>query len=121
MMMTRARTLQLLEVPRVDITTVALTMHNGLAGPTSFGPDTDNTLTPTDPDSEGEEELYEVEKLIGCKTMWGEKHYRVKWKDYSIKEATWEPANALPPEIIQEYHIEHISLGRQRKRKGLKR
>ena len=90
-------------------------------GPTSLGPGTDNTLTPTDPDSEGEEELYEVQKLTGCKTMWGEKHYRVKWKDYNINEATWEPASALPPEIIQEYHIEHTSLGRQRKRKGQKR
>ena len=51
---------------------------------------------------------FDVEKLIRCETIRGEKHYRVKWKDYSIKQATWELANALPPRIIQEYNGKHL-------------
>ena len=51
---------------------------------------------------------FDVEKLIRCETIRGEKRYRVKWKDYSIKQATWELANALPPRIIQEYNGKHL-------------
>ena len=40
--------------------------------PATLGPGSGNTPSPTNPDTEGEEELFEVEKLMGCKTIRGE-------------------------------------------------
>ena len=41
------------------------------------------------------EEEYVVEKVIGARGAGDDKEYRVKWKGYSVKEATWEPARNL--------------------------
>ena len=41
------------------------------------------------------EEEYVVEKIIGVRGAGDDKEYRVKWKGYSVKEATWEPHQNL--------------------------
>ena len=38
---------------------------------------------------------FEVEKLLDKKTEKGKVFYKVKWKDYPLSEATWEPKENL--------------------------
>ena len=42
-----------------------------------------------------EEELYEVEKIVGHAFMNGEDHYKVRWKGFDASDDTWEPASKL--------------------------
>lgn len=50
---------------------------------------------------------YEVEMLIGHKRKRDGMHYLVRWKDYSSKHDTWEPADNLNcPEILEKYKKE---------------
>ena len=37
------------------------------------------------------DEEYEVERILGKKTISGTAHYLVKWKEYDISESTWKP------------------------------
>lgn len=51
---------------------------------------------------------YEVEKLIGHKRKRDGMHYLVRWKNYSAKHDTWEPADNLNcPEILEKYKKEN--------------
>ena len=48
---------------------------------------------------------YEVEKILKHRGPVGNREYLVKWKGYSAKSNTWEPAaNFESPLIIQQYH-----------------
>jgi hypothetical protein len=49
--------------------------------------------------------MYEVEKVIGKKSINDKVFYKVKWKGYSQAESTWEVQNNLKyvSELIQEY------------------
>ena len=40
-------------------------------------------------------EMYEVEKIINCKTFRNKKYYLIKWLCYPISESTWEPKSNL--------------------------
>ena len=40
-------------------------------------------------------ELYEVEKIINCKTFRNKKYYLIKWLCYPICQSTWEPKSNL--------------------------
>ena len=40
-------------------------------------------------------EMYEVEKIINCKTYHNKKYYLIKWLCYPINESTWEPKSSL--------------------------
>ena len=42
-----------------------------------------------------EEELYQVEKIVGAKTQNGEKLFLVKWHGYPESENSWEPKENL--------------------------
>lgn len=59
--------------------------------------------------SKSSNNLYEVEKIKGSKTIKKQKYYLVKWKGYSEKETTWEPLQnfSMNPEIIEEYEKEN--------------
>lgn len=51
-------------------------------------------------------DVYEVECILQKRTLHGAVQYLVKWKNYDVKEATWEPVSHLEQgslEIIQEY------------------
>ena len=40
-------------------------------------------------------EMYEVEKIINCKTFRNKKYYLIKWLCYPIGQSTWEPKSSL--------------------------
>ncbi|XP_063438465.1 uncharacterized protein LOC134719390 [Mytilus trossulus] len=63
-----------------------------------------------------DETTYEVECLLGKKTMNGVVHYKCKWKDGSTP--TWEPIDNIAENLIEDYHIKYTQQGKRRKRKG---
>lgn len=46
---------------------------------------------------------------MGKKLWFQETEYLVKWKGYSSFDVTWEPANHLPPEVINEFYHPTLS------------
>jgi hypothetical protein len=54
---------------------------------------------------DGEEEEWEVERIIGHRKRGRGHQYHVLWKGYPISEATWEPESAFEHAIdmLQEY------------------
>lgn len=56
-------------------------------------------------DSDNDENVFEVEKLVGDKLVNGVKYYRVKWKNYNSTYNTWETENNLTcPLILKKYN-----------------
>ena len=45
--------------------------------------------------SKNSSELYEVEKIINCKSYRNKKYYLIKWLCYPISQSTWEPKSNL--------------------------
>ena len=39
--------------------------------------------------------FYKVEAIIGRRIKFGKKQYLIKWKDFPIEQATWEPIKNL--------------------------
>lgn len=50
-------------------------------------------------------DMYEVEKIINCKTFRNKKFYLVKWLCYPINQSTWEPKSNLKHlnSLIEEF------------------
>ncbi|KAJ8352608.1 hypothetical protein SKAU_G00240840 [Synaphobranchus kaupii] len=46
---------------------------------------------PGESEQDEEEDVYEVERIIDMRTKEGEVLYRVRWKNYTSDEDTWEP------------------------------
>ena len=70
----------------------------------------------------GDEEYeyeYEVENILSKKVKNGKTYYKVKWKNYSKEEASWEPAENLKnaPIIVSEFEEKLLERKRNRKRK----
>lgn len=60
---------------------------------------------PHQTDDSVEEEVYEVEAIVGEKTVKGIKHYKVKWENYDESENTWEPEeNIIDKDLIAKFH-----------------
>lgn len=74
----------------------------GALYPRNVSPDKLKVVSlPPSPDSSS----YEVEKILKHRGPVGNREYLVKWKGYSAKSNTWEPAaNFESPLIIQQYH-----------------
>lgn len=52
--------------------------------------------------NESDEEEYDVERIIGKRVVNGRTEYHVKWVDYALSEATWEPAeNFKVPDALK--------------------
>lgn len=49
------------------------------------------------------EDMYLIEKLLDRRKRGRGWQYLVKWQDYGEDECTWEPAGALPRNIVQEF------------------
>ena len=54
-----------------------------------------------------DENRYEVERIVGEKgnPRTGEVLYYVKWKGWGHQSNTWEPAENIDPEVIEEFYI----------------
>eukprot|EP00484_Ammonia_sp_Unknown_P031057 CAMPEP_0197027710 /NCGR_PEP_ID=MMETSP1384-20130603/7585_1 /TAXON_ID=29189 /ORGANISM="Ammonia sp." /LENGTH=245 /DNA_ID=CAMNT_0042456601 /DNA_START=56 /DNA_END=793 /DNA_ORIENTATION=+ len=51
-----------------------------------------------------EQDLYEVEEILGWRYIKGDCVYHVKWKGYALESATWEPIeNVAENEKFQEF------------------
>ena len=57
---------------------------------------------------------YELERLLNsqiskCGRGRGQLEYFIKWKNYPLEEASWEPVTNLmnAQEAIKEFHLEH--------------
>ena len=55
---------------------------------------------------------------LNCKSVGKDRYYRVKWKAFSEKEATWEPEENIPAPIIENYHTDYTLTGKKIKRKN---
>ena len=76
---------------------------------------TDNTTTDEqEPESNKHGQTYPVDRILGCKTINGRKHYHIKWVGYS--ETTWEPSYNLPQSLINYFHKSWTMSGSRRKR-----
>ena len=53
--------------------------------------------------------LYQVEKIINCKSYKNKKYYLIKWLCYPINESTWEPKSNLKnlKYLIDEFESEY--------------
>jgi hypothetical protein len=54
---------------------------------------------------DGEDEEWEVERIIGHRKQGRDHQYHVMWKGYPISKATWEPESAFAhaSDTLQEY------------------
>ena len=52
-----------------------------------------------------EEDIYEVEKIIGKTTINGQDHYKVKWKYFGMEDCTWEPLSNLGEAMHKVYEF----------------
>ncbi|KAG8278181.1 hypothetical protein J6590_027441 [Homalodisca vitripennis] len=58
----------------------------------------------------GEEESYEVEKLIDSREVRGKTQFLVRWKGYSRADDTWEDEKDLNcPELLQKFKAENTN------------
>lgn len=60
-------------------------------------------------DDSGEDEEYEVERVLDSRVKDGELKFYVLWEGFSMEEATWEPRSNLEnsTEAIDEYFDAH--------------
>lgn len=65
-----------------------------------------------------EEEIFTVETILDSKVQNSKTEYLVKWKNYSIDKATWEPEEHLLPKskrLIKDYQKKIYSSSRKEK------
>ena len=49
--------------------------------------------------------MFNAEKILDTRKVHGEIQYLVKWVNYPVNEATWEPAgNILDPRLLDDFH-----------------
>ena len=65
---------------------------------------------------EESDEFYEVEEIVGKKTIRGKNHYQVKWVGYPSDQNTWEPLENLinVQNLIEEFERVSESLKRKK-------
>ena len=51
---------------------------------------------------------YEVEAIIGKRTIRGQVQYKIKWLNYEDNESTWEPISNLSCNILIKQYEESI-------------
>ncbi|XP_059896821.1 M-phase phosphoprotein 8 isoform X2 [Gadus macrocephalus] len=67
---------------------------------------------PADSEQDEEEDVYEVERIIDMRLEEGEVLYRVRWKNYSSDDDTWEPEAHLEDcrEVLLNYKKNNVEL-----------
>ena len=66
------------------------------------------------PNSDSQNRVRKISKIITCKMYKGKQCYKVKWE--GERSTTWEFADSIPGEIIQQFHIQKTNSGKARKR-----
>lgn len=51
----------------------------------------------------GDDEIYEVDDILGSRLRKGKREYLIKWKGYGNEENTYEPSKNIPNELIREF------------------
>ena len=61
-------------------------------------------------------DVFQAEKILQKRTRKGETQYKIKWYDYPVSQATWEPVdNIIDKRLIDNYekrtaHVRHITV-----------
>jgi hypothetical protein len=74
-----------------------------------FAHDPDD-LPPVAEWEEDGEKIYEVDRIITHRTYYGKEQFLVKWFNYPVADATWEPAGNIissAPGIVADYRTRH--------------
>ena len=50
-----------------------------------------------------DEELWNVESVLDERVRAGKTQLHIKWEGFSLKDATWEPLENIPPSVIEEF------------------
>lgn len=67
-------------------------------------------------------DVYICEKILKKKIRKGKQSYLVKWKDYPLKDSTWEPAeNILDPTLLTAFEEELKRKDELKRRKSSKK
>ena len=61
--------------------------------------------------SDQDEDVYEVEAVVGARKKGKSMEYLIKWKGYDASENTWEPAKNVSDALIAQYHGEPTDVG----------
>jgi len=70
-----------------------------------FEDDFGRTQPPPPPIIVDDNEEYEVEEILDKRSHYGKTQYLIKWKGYSLDEASWEPEENLNcPDILEEFN-----------------
>ncbi|XP_045198058.2 M-phase phosphoprotein 8-like [Mercenaria mercenaria] len=66
--------------------------------------------------SDADEELFEVDKIIGKSKIKGSIVYKVRWKGYGPEDDTWEPRENLEScqDLIEEYDAKQTEIAKKR-------
>ena len=52
----------------------------------------------------GDDQYYEVEKILKCKMKNGKRQYLIKWKNFPSSSNSWEPEENLTQDLVADYH-----------------
>ncbi len=70
-------------------------------------PDLNTSVTPTDPPSALDSDVYSVERLVAVRKHAGKTQYLVKWLGYPVTANTWESAeNIIDKRLIEHFEIQ---------------
>jgi transposase InsO family protein len=59
---------------------------------------------------------FRVEKILGTRTRFGKKEYKVQWLGYPVDQASWEKRRNINTEMVQQYHIDNPPKRRGKRR-----
>ena len=71
--------------------------------------------------NENYEEMYEVQQIVGWKTVGRYKYFKVRWKGYTENDDTWEPEQQIRkdvPGILKAYIKDNFTDFKVKKKKS---
>ena len=87
--------------------------ENNGASPQTASSKIQRSDTTSDKVKSSENEMREIEMVIKISQK-NKKFYLIQWAD--CQDRTWENVDAIPPKLIQEYHIHRTKKGTKRRK-----